>query len=88
MAYKNQSSILGWQISNGKSYNYRSFEVLMKILVFKVGREILSILKKALYIVCPHTVGPIRTKQFLICHLKLILDLIRKARVSRESLES
>lgn len=60
----------------------------MKILVFKVGREILSILKKALYIVCPHTVGPIRTKQFLICHLKLILDLIRKARVSRESLES
>ena len=60
----------------------------MKILVFKVGREILSIMKKALYIVCPHTVGPIRTKQFLICHLKLILDLIRKARVSRESLES
>lgn len=60
----------------------------MKILVFKVGREILSILKKALYIVCPHTVGPIRTKQFLICHLKLILDLIRKARVSKESLES
>lgn len=87
MAYKSWSSILGWIISNGKSFNYSSYKVLMRILVFRVGREILSILKMALCIVCLLIVGLIRTKQFLICHLKLILDLIRKARVSRESLE-